>query len=58
MEGKTEQIGLPDYKRVALLASNKCGRGYMSLAANKYSLPRSWRIKPNQLTNQLVWSLV
>ena len=29
-----------------------CGRGYMSLGAYKYSLPRFLRIKPNQPTTQ------
>ena len=37
-----------DYKRVALVVQNVCGWGYMSLAAYKYSLPRSLRIKPNK----------
>ena len=40
-----------DYKLVALVAlRNMCERGYMSLAAYKYSLSQSLRIKPNQPT--------
>ena len=39
-----------DYKRVPLVALNMWEWGYMSLAAYKYSLPLSLKIKHNQPT--------